>query len=53
MDKSLMGLADIINILLFLFIIRGEPVIGWLQTRHNMILLTCDRTAQQSPPSQT
>ena len=52
MDKSLMGLADIINILLFLFIIRGEPVIGWLQTRHNMILLTCDRTVQQSPPSQ-
>jgi len=26
MDKSLMGLADIINILLFLFIIRGELV---------------------------
>jgi len=34
LDKSLVSLTNIVNMFLFFFIIRGQPEIGWLETRH-------------------
>ena len=53
LDKSLVSLANIVNMILLFFIIRRQPGISWLDTRHGLLEVTCDRTDQQSPPSQT